>query len=158
MAADSVPVQSDRCTAFANDERIVLAGLLMEAHDRLIRTLSNDLEEQAGLSLSWYEVMVHLRRSSQGRMAMGELANEIVLSSGGVTRLIDRIEEAGLVARVACPTDRRTTYVVLTERGHDTLERTSETYLSLLDQHLMAKTTPTEREGLEAGLKRLLDR
>jgi len=161
MATMSQPHVSDdssaRCDAFARDERIVLLGLLMEAHGRLTRQLNADLEASSSLPLTWYDVMVRLRRSPEQRLTMGELANQIVLTTGGVTRLIDRLEEAGLVERVSCPTDRRTTYLTLTELGDARLEEATVAHLDHLDHRLVSRLSPAERQVLRETLERLCE-
>jgi DNA-binding MarR family transcriptional regulator len=131
--------------------------MLMEANGRLTRRLGAALEASSGLALSAYDAMVRIRRSEAGRLTMGELANQIVLTSGGVTRLVDRLEAAGLVERLHCPEDRRTTYLALTDVGNDRLEAATVAHLAHLDEFLVAPTTEAERNGLRIGLQRLID-
>lgn len=123
----------EHCRALASDPRIVLSGNLMAAAHRLTRYLDAGLEASAGLTLAFYETMVRIRRSRDGRLTMGELAGQIALSSGGVTRLVDRLEDEGLVERLVCPSDRRATFLALTDAGVDRLESATTTYLALLD-------------------------
>src|ERR1700722_141411 len=104
--APSTEAKGD-CASLANDERITLMGLLVEAHARLTRVLGAELEAACGLPLSWYDAMVRLRRTPEGFLTMTRLGAEVSLTSGGITRLVDRLVEAGYVERQNCPTDRR---------------------------------------------------
>ena len=108
------PQETPSCSSIVNDDRIVLMGLLTEVDARLQRVLGVELEAACGITLPWLEVLIRLRRSPAGRLTMSEVADQTVYTSGGTTRLVDRIEEAGLVQRVHCPTDRRTTFLELT--------------------------------------------
>ena len=154
---ENVPatMSEERCDAFTRDPRIVLAGNLLSAAHRLRRALDVGLEASSGLALAFYEVMVRLRRSPSQRLTMGELASEIALSTGGVTRLIDRLETDGLLQRVHCPTDRRTTYVELTALGNDRLEAATEDYLRLLDELLIAPLDGYDTDRLAHALGEL---
>lgn len=111
-----------------DDERITTFGRLVEAHEKLSHLLGSELERTLGLPLVWYGVLIHLGRSG-GYRAMGELVNAIAFTSGGVTRLVDRMEQAGYVERRPCPTDRRVQHVGLTEAGRDMLRRATEVHV-----------------------------
>ncbi|MEI6700361.1 MAG: MarR family transcriptional regulator [Actinomycetota bacterium] len=143
------------CDAFTRDPRIVLAGNLLAAAHRLRRILDVRLEASSGLELAFYEVMVRLRRSPNQRLTMGELASEIALSTGGVTRLVDRLETDGLLYRVHCPSDRRTTYVELSALGNERLEAATEDYLRLLDELLIAPLEGYDTNRLARALGEL---
>lgn len=140
----------------ANDERISLAGLLMEANARLTRVLGAELEQRCGLALGWFDVLIRLRRSETGRLTMTELAAQTVLTSGGMTRLVDRIAEAGYVERQDCPSDRRSVYVALTGAGHAKLAEATAFHLDSLDRHLMAPLDAADRGALRTALRKLL--
>lgn len=124
------------CPSVVNDQRLVLMGLLTEVTARLHRVLGQEMERDAGIPLAWFEVLVRIVRSPDARLTMSAVADQTVYTSGGITRLVDRIEEAGLVRRTRCPSDRRTTYVELTEEGNATLERATMLHLAHLDAHL----------------------
>jgi DNA-binding MarR family transcriptional regulator len=81
---------------------------------------------QPYLPHAWFEVLVRLGRSEGGRLTMGALAEQISLTTGGVTRLIDRMESAGYVQRVPCQTDRRVLYATLTDAGRAKLDEAAE--------------------------------
>src|SRR5689334_20680662 len=112
-----------------DDERITFFGRLVEAHALLWHRLDREMVEAVSLPLLWYGVLLHIGRSPGGVRPMGELVNATAFTSGGVTRLVDRMEQAGLVERRPCPSDRRVHYVGLTERGWEMLERATEVHL-----------------------------
>ncbi len=147
----------ERCAAFASDPRIVLTGNLMAAAHRLTRQLDTGLEASVGISLAFYETMVRIRRSPAGRLTMGELANQIALSTGGVTRLIDRLEDDGYVARVVCPSDRRATFLELTDAGIECLEVATATYLALLDHFVVNRLATDDLAVVDRSLAILVD-
>jgi len=143
------------CPTVINDDRIVLMGLLTEVDGKLRRTLGAELEEACGLPLVWFEVLIRTVRSEEGRLTMSEVAAQTVHTSGGTTRLIDRIEEAGYVRRASCPSDRRTTYVEVTPAGEAKLEEATEIQLGHLETHLTSKLTDAERKILLQALTKL---
>jgi DNA-binding MarR family transcriptional regulator len=150
----------ETCTAWArdvNDERLLLMGLLIESHARLTRVLGNELEASVGVPLTWFIVMVHLARSERGRLTMSQLGTEISVTSGGITRLVDRMTEAGLVERESCASDRRAIYVALTPQGEATLERAMAEHLAGIDRHLLAPLTEDDRASLAIALRKLND-
>jgi DNA-binding MarR family transcriptional regulator len=151
MAAEAKSPQGD----LLDDERLTLMGLLVEAHARLTRALGAELEAACGIPLTWYDVMIRLGRSPEGHLTMTQLAGEVSLTSGGITRLVDRIVDAGYVERGSCPTDRRTVYVSLTPEGRRVLEAATTEHLEGLERHLISKLDPAERAALEAALRKL---
>lgn len=149
---------SSTCGALAqtvNDERIVLMGLLIETHAKLTRSLGDELETALGLPFTWFIVLVHLGRSEQGRLTMSQLGTEIALTSGGITRLVDRMTEARLVERQVCPSDRRATYVAMTPDGEAMLAKATEEHLRGLDRHLFEPLNGDDRAALERALRKL---
>src|SRR5579872_1063255 len=93
-----------------DDARITSFGRLFEAHARLTHLLNQELEREAGLPLPWYGVLLLVGRSPGGMRPIGELVSATAFTSGGVTRLVDRMEKAGYVERRPCPSDRRVQY------------------------------------------------
>ena len=105
----------------APDPLVSTFGRLIEATHALTHRLAPDFEA-VGLDLTWFEVLLRLSRSEGGFLSMGELSRQIALTSGGVTRLVDRMSAAGLVERQPCASDRRVLYAVLTDQGRAALE------------------------------------
>lgn len=139
----------------SNDRRVALFGLLLETNARLERQLGAALEGAMGLPLSWFEVLLRLDRSEAGYLSMSELASQTVYSTGGTTRLVDRIEAQGLVERGMCPSDRRGVNVRLTDAGRATLSRALDAHAGHLDTYVTSKLTEGERDALESALRKL---
>ena len=137
------------------EDPITLMGLLVEVNAKLARILGAELEAVSGISLSWYDVLIRLGRSEEGRLTMTQLASEVLLTSGGVTRLVDRIEEAGYVARQNCPNDRRSVHVVLTPAGRDKLAAATLVHLAGLERHLIEPLDEPDRLSLARALRKL---
>lgn len=137
------------------DERITLMGLLLETHAKITRALSAELEAACGIPLTWFDVLIRLGRSAERRLTMSQLAAQVSLTTGGVTRLVDRIAEAGYVERQNCPSDRRSIYVALTEAGTHKLEEATTTHLDGLERHLLEPLDADERTALARALRKL---
>jgi DNA-binding MarR family transcriptional regulator len=95
----------------------------LRAHSAMLRRIGRDLDEADLPPLSWYDVLAALRDAPEGRLRQVELAEQVLLSKSGLSRLVDRIVEGGLVERVTCPSDRRAFFVSLTDAGRAMLER-----------------------------------
>ncbi len=141
----------------SGDEKVELFGLLLETNARLSRSLAMVLESQCELPLPWFEVLLQLRKTSDGRLKMHRIADAIVHSTGGTTRLIDRLEEAGLVARQNCPSDRRAIFVAITEEGNRRLDEALSVHLTYLDGHMGSRLSGAERSTLTSLLHKLND-
>ncbi|HSN02235.1 MAG TPA: MarR family transcriptional regulator [Acidimicrobiales bacterium] len=146
-------IQSSACPS--GDEKVQLFGLLLETNARLARTLGLELEATCDLPLAWFEVLLQLRRANESRLKMNQIADAIVHSSGGTTRLIDRLVEAGLVERESCPSDRRAIYVTMTEAGDAKLDEALGVHLGYLEKNLAGRLNPTERSTLTGLLTKL---
>jgi DNA-binding MarR family transcriptional regulator len=139
----------------SSDERVQLFALLLETNARLSRSLGAELEDTCALPLAWFDVLLQLRKSPDGRLKMNQIADAIVHSTGGTTRLIDRLEEAGLVARQLCPSDRRAIHVAITDAGNTKLNEAFEVHLVYLEEHLTARLSGIERATLTELLTKL---
>jgi DNA-binding MarR family transcriptional regulator len=137
------------------DERIGAYGRLLEAQRRLTRALNRSLRDQFGISSVWYEALLRLGRSPQRQMSISQLGEQVVLTSGGATRLVDRLEEVGYIERVACPSDRRVHWVRLTEAGLALLIAATEVHLRDLEEHFSGHLTNEEMGTLTDLLDRI---
>jgi DNA-binding MarR family transcriptional regulator len=137
------------------DARIDTFGLLHEAHRRLDRALNCSLERSAGISGIFFELLLRIGRSPGGRLSMSELAQQLGLTSGGTTRLVDRMVGAGLVERQSCPEDRRVQWVVLSEAGEHKLDEALPVALRDLQREVFDRLEPEEVEALERALDKL---
>ena len=121
------------------------------------RRLSAQLSADHGLTLSDYEVLLRLARAPDRRMRRVDLAEQVLLSASGVTRLLDGLEQSGFVERAACSTDRRVVYAVLTEAGLEKLREASRSHLAQIDSLFRARLSDEELAELTSLLTRLDD-
>jgi MarR family transcriptional regulator, 2-MHQ and catechol-resistance regulon repressor len=135
---------------------IITFGRLVEAHSSLEQRLGRSLELRCAVPHTWFEVLLRIARSEQGRMTMGSLADQIALTTGGVTRLVDRMVAAGYVERLPCPTDRRISYAALTPAGRAKVEEAAAVHAADLEA-AFAGLTEDEVRALDALLDRLRD-
>jgi DNA-binding MarR family transcriptional regulator len=112
---------------------------------RLMERLSDEMERRTGLPAAWCEVLANLK---EGPVRMNELADELILSRGGATRLVARMEEAGLVERETPPSDRRATFAVITDKGRAALARSFPVHLELVEQAFSRHLEPDEVEAV----------
>lgn len=138
-----------------DDVRITEFGLLVEATRRLTRIIETSLRDQHSLSGVEFEAMIRMGRSPGRQMSMSDLANQLVLTSGGITRLVDRLVTTGYVDRVSCPSDRRVQWAHLTDLGVETISLALETHLADLDEHFFSAMSPEERATTIPVLDRL---
>jgi DNA-binding MarR family transcriptional regulator len=123
--------------ALLGDERLAAWRAIVGAHARVSLALERDLLAEHGLPLSEYEVMVQLLDAPDRRLRMTDLADRVLLSRSGLTRLVDRMERDGRVLRQHCDDDGRGTYAVLTTEGTRRLRAASGTYFRGLRTHLV---------------------
>jgi DNA-binding MarR family transcriptional regulator len=120
---------------------------LLRAHASTTRLLSAELQEDHGLSINDYEALLVLSRAEGARMKRVDLARNLMLTPSGITRLLEGLEDAGLVERASCATDLRVTYAQLTDAGRDKLEAASCGHVgsirALLEGHLSQKEIDT---------------
>jgi DNA-binding MarR family transcriptional regulator len=128
---------------------------LIRAHAAATRKLSAQLSADHGLTLSDYEVLLRLAHAEDRRMRRVDLAEQVLLTASGVTRLLDGLEKSGFVERASCSTDRRVVYAVLTEAGLDKLRAASKTHLNQIDSLFRARLDDAELEELTALLARV---
>lgn len=138
-----------------SDTRITEFGLLVEATRRLSRIIEGSLRDNHNLTSVEFEAMIRLGRSPDRQMSMSDLANQMVLTSGGVTRLVDRLAKNGFVSRVSCASDRRVHWAQLTEHGVSAVMKALETHLADLDKHFLNAMSAKERATIVPVLDRL---
>jgi DNA-binding MarR family transcriptional regulator len=127
----------------------------LRAHSALTRELSAELVAEHGLTLNDYEVLLHLARAPERRMRRVDLAESVLLTASGITRLLEGLERSGLVERVLCDSDRRVAYARLTEAGLETLRRASRTHIAGIDSLFIGRFTDDELVTLSSLLSRL---
>ncbi|MDA0264505.1 MAG: MarR family transcriptional regulator [Chloroflexi bacterium] len=91
----------------------------LKTHSTVVKHLERRMQEQHGLPLAWWDVLVQLAEGPESGLRMGELAEAVLLTRSGITRLVDRMIGEGLVVREQCPRDRRGYYAVISQKGLD---------------------------------------
>ena len=140
-----------------DDERIQLMGLIVRTNRRLTETLGRELEQSVGIPLVFFDVLIHVGAHRRRRLTMSRLSTDVALTTGGVTRLVDRMVDAGLVERQNCPSDRRSIHVVLTPEGRAVLDRAVAAHVDSIERHLMAHLDVSDRADLVRVLSKVLD-
>ena len=138
------------------DPRLETWRSFLVAHAQIRRMLERELQAEQSLGLGEYEVLLLLARAENRQLRMNELADRLVLSRSGVTRLVDRLEAEALVERASCATDRRGSWATLTNAGHDRLRRASPTHLRGVGEHFLDRIPAAELEALQRTLDRVL--
>ncbi|MER6949749.1 MarR family transcriptional regulator [Nonomuraea sp. NPDC000554] len=110
-------------------EELTVWRMLQRAQVRITRHLEAELLVAHDLPLASYDVLMQLAEAPERRLRMNDLAGRVLLSRSGLTRLIDRLQRDGLVAREACASDARGLFAVLTDAGADRLAEATPTYL-----------------------------
>lgn len=128
---------------------------LVRANAAVTRQLSAQLSADHGLNISAYEALLQLARAPESKLRRVDLANGLLLTAGGVTRLLDGLERDGFVARAECSTDRRITYAVLTEAGRAKLREATESHTRQIGELLGGPYDEDELAQLVALLDRL---
>lgn len=128
---------------------------LLRVHAGATKRLSGELVADHGLTLSDYEVLLHLSRTDGGRLRRVDLADRVLLTASGITRLLDGLEHAGLVERAECPSDRRVIWAVLTAAGRERLDAASTSHHAAVRSLFEGRLDPDELTTLAALLERL---
>jgi DNA-binding MarR family transcriptional regulator len=144
----------ERSLSNPSPERLRSWRLFFESALALLDVLDSELEHAVGISMRWYDVLVHLEESPEG-IRMNELAERILYSKSGFTRVIDRMEEVGLVRRVRPANDRRSILVVLTDEGRETMERARRHHRHGIEQHFSQHLTAADVKALTRALEKV---
>ena len=128
----------------------------LQATMRSLQRIDREVEAEIGLPMASIEVLVNIAMEDDGRMRMGELADHLLLSPGGATRLVARLEGAGLVERVIPPDDRRATYAVITDMGREALERGEPVLKRAVGTHFLRHLTDDEIDSMRSSSGKIL--
>ena len=128
---------------------------MLEAHSRVVGDLDTELVGLHGLPLTSYEVLMYLTDAPGERLRMGELADRLLLSRSGITRLVDRLVRQGLIARERCSDDGRGFYALLTDSGREVIAAARPTHLAGVHRHFLDRLTPEDVDALGAIWRRL---
>jgi DNA-binding MarR family transcriptional regulator len=129
---------------------------LLRVHAVLTRELDEELRRSHGLPLSSYDVLVNLESATDYQMRMSELADAVLLSRSGLTRLVERLERDGLLTRTDCPSDARGSLAVLTDAGLARLAEARKTHLRGVRERFLDRFDDAELEQLGVWWQRVL--
>lgn len=138
-----------------DDERFTRFGVFVEGYACTMRALERSLRECCDLSGPWFEVLLRLGRSPDRSLMMSELAEQTGVTSGAITRLVDRMSDAGLVEREACESDRRVQWARLTPEGLNRLKTAADVHLDDLDRHYFGRISQRELSTITKVMDRL---
>ena len=138
------------------DPRLAAWRAFLLTHARVMRVLERELQAEQALALTDYDVLVQLAAADDRRLRMSDLADRLLLSRSGATRLVDRLVAEGLVERVTCESDRRGQWAQLTDAGIERLRGATPTHLRGVAEHFVDRLDPSELRELERMLERIL--
>ena len=131
------------------DERELAAWRgFLRAHREVVAHLDEELQRSHDLPLSSYEVLIYLAEADGGRLRMGELAERLLLSRSGLTRLVDRLERRDLVVRERCKEDARGLFARITPAGRELFEAARPAHLDGVRRHYLSRLDEAEIENL----------
>lgn len=148
LSHDELPLSSPTA------ERLRVWRLYFESALALMSVLDDELERDAGIPMRWYDALVHLE-DEPGGLRMNALAERILYSKSGFTRVVDRLEAEGFVTRVRPENDRRSILVVLTDDGRATLERARASHRHSIEEHFARHLSDTDVKALSRALEKL---
>jgi DNA-binding MarR family transcriptional regulator len=134
----------------SSEQRTAWLGLL-DVHNRVVKELDQQLEREHGLSLSAFSVLATLIRSPERQLQMSELADRVLISRPGMTRLIERLERDGLVERRRGGADSRQVYAAITEQGLERLSEASKSHFDGVRSRFFDKLTATQTRVLASA-------
>ena len=141
-----------------SDPRIEPWRAFLQAHARITRRLDEELRAEHDLSLAEYDALLTIADAPGRRIRMRQLADRVILSKSGVTRLIDRLVLDGLVQRDVCLSDARGAEAVLTTAGLDRLRRASRTHLRGIDEHFLSALETDDMAAIERSMRAVAER
>jgi DNA-binding MarR family transcriptional regulator len=130
---------------------------MLQVHAAVTRSLDAQMHAEHGLSVSAYEVLMFLADAPGQRLRMAEIADRVLLSRSGLTRLVDRLVAHGLVVRNACADDGRGSFAELTEAGRLKLEAARRTHLAGVREFFLERLTQDDQRALGEAWERVLD-
>ena len=129
---------------------------LLRVHAALVPRLDRELQQQCGLPLTWYDVLLELNSAPGRRLSMGELGEAAVVSRTRASRVVDQLAAAGLVSREINPEDKRSAYAVITDEGRKVLRAAAPVYLAAIERHYTSHMSAAEARTVAAALEKVL--
>jgi DNA-binding MarR family transcriptional regulator len=130
-------------------------GALTRTHAAVTQRLQEALAQGDYPPLPWYEVLATVAEAPERRMRMGDLAEVLVITRGGLTKLVDRLVKAGHLERTFCETDRRVSYATLTAAGRDLLAEMRPVVVGELEVAFSANLSVKQANELRDNLERV---
>jgi DNA-binding MarR family transcriptional regulator len=127
----------------------------LRAHAAITRELSAQLQREHGLTLNDYEVLLHLSHAEGGKLRRVDLAQSVLLTASGITRLLDGLEQGGFVCKENCDGDARVSYAKITDAGREKLATAAKTHLRGIDELFLSRYSGSELTALAELLGRL---
>lgn len=146
-----------RMTRRPEDTTIKAWARLVRAEQAIMSKIEGELKEAGLPPLAWYDVLLELSREPRRSLRPVELERRLLLAQYNASRLIDRLEKAGLVERQACPEDARGQFVALTQKGEEMQKQMWRTYGPAIERNVGGKLTAMETETLASLLGKLLE-
>ena len=137
------------------DRQLAAWRELLTAHALVVEQIDRELAAAAVVPLTWYDVLVELHQALDGRLRMNELADAVLLSRSGLSRLVDRLERAGLLGREACPDDGRGAFAVITVAGENALREAWPVYARGIARHVGRHLSDDEATAIAGSLARI---
>lgn len=137
------------------EQQLAAWRAFITAHATVIRRIEQELATAGVIPLAWYDVLIELYEAPERRMRLHELADAVVLSRSGLTRLIDRLEHAGLLTREMDMTDRRGAFAALTEAGIEAMRQAWPIYARGIRMFFARHLSDAEVDTLIAALERV---
>jgi DNA-binding MarR family transcriptional regulator len=137
------------------DEDLGAWRSFLQAHARLLRQLDEELQAAHGVSLAEYDALLQLASAPERRLRMSVLADRVLLSRSGITRLVDRLAADGMIERYACPTDARGSMAAITQLGVTRLRAASRTHLDGVRRYFLDVVSADEQAVLQRALDRV---
>ena len=157
--AVTAPPPDLRSRQHRTDPRLRSWIAFLRAHASVTRRLEAELQEHEALSLADFDALAQLGRVDGGRLRMNELAERLLLTRSGVSRLVDRLALDGYVVRARCSSDARGAFAVLTPEGRAVLERARPAHLRGVARHFLAgldRLPSAERDAFDRALEAIL--
>jgi DNA-binding MarR family transcriptional regulator len=129
---------------------------LLRVHSALVKALDAELLADHDMPLTSYEVLINLQAAPGRRRRLAELADSVLLSRSGMTRLVDRLEREGLLERDTCTSDGRGVYAVLTDKGENLLSHARATHLDGVRERFLRHFSKAELQALGGYWDRVL--
>ncbi|MDX3310966.1 MarR family winged helix-turn-helix transcriptional regulator [Streptomyces sp. NPDC054884] len=149
---DAADRPGDEAARAANSPLVHDFGLLIKSATRLERRIDNALRRECGISHTMFEVLLRLCRRPDEEVTQRVLADDLTLTSGGITRLIDRMEEAAVARRVPSPEDRRSVLVEITDHGRGVFLRAAEVHSRVVERYFVTPVAPGDYPRLTGSL------